>query len=127
MPLRSLSAPQAPAAKGGYAQAMEVTEATRWLFISGQIPEDAHGHCPADFDGQCRQAWLNLLAQLSTAGLDATDLVKVTIFLARREDALANRAIRQEMLRGHAPAMTVILPAIFDAAWLIEIEAVAAR
>lgn len=124
---RVIAAAGAPAAMGGYAQAIEVSGAARWLRISGQIPEAADGSLPGDFIGQCRQAWANLLAQLAAAEMDVTDLVKVTIFLARREDALDNRAVRQEVLGAHAPALTVILPVIFDAAWLIEIEAVAVR
>ena len=63
---------------------------------------------------------------LRAADMLVENLVKVTIFLARREDAAANRAIRNEVLEGHPTALTVILPAIFDAAWLVEIEAVAA-
>jgi len=124
---RVIAAEAAPAAIGGYAQAVEVSGAERWLHISGQVPVAADGTLPADFAGQCRQAWANLLAQLAAADMAVSDLVKVTIYLARREDAMENRAIRQEVLAGHAPAMTVVLPAIFDAAWLIEIEAIAAR
>jgi enamine deaminase RidA (YjgF/YER057c/UK114 family) len=54
------------------------------------------------------------------------NLVKVTIFLADRRVAMENRMVRQEVLGERAPALTVIVCDIFDEAWLLEIEAVAA-
>ena len=57
-------------------------------------------------------------------GLD--NLVKVTIFLADRAYGLENREIRREVFGDRQIALTVIITGIFDAAWLLEIEAVAA-
>ena len=54
------------------------------------------------------------------------NLVKVTTFLADRDDAMENRAVRLARLAGRQPALTVIVTGIFDAAWKVEIEAVAA-
>jgi len=126
MPIIPHDAPDAPAAQGGYAQAIEVIAPSRLLFISGQVPLFADGSRPEGFAAQCRQAWANVVAQLREAGMGLDNLVKVTTFLAQREDAIENRAIRSEILGGRRVALTVILPAIFDEAWLIEIEAVAA-
>ncbi len=124
MERRAISAADAPRAIG-YARAIEVTAATRTLYVSGQIPVDAHGQCPDDFAGQCRLAWRNVLAQLGAADMSLANLVKVTIYLADRRFGLENRAIRQEIMGDHLIASTVIIAAIFDEAWLIEIEAVA--
>lgn len=124
MQRRAISAAEAPRAIG-YARAVEVTAATRTLYVSGQIPVDANGRCPGDFDGQCRLAWRNVLAQLAAADMSLTNLVKVTIYLADRRFGLENRAIRQEIMGDHLIASTVIIAGIFDEAWLIEIEAVA--
>lgn len=126
MQTRPVNAPDAPAAAGGYAQALEVTGAARLLFISGQVPVSAAGALAGDFPTQCRQAWANVEAQLRAAGMGLDNLVKVTTFLADRADAAANRAIRQEMLGARSPALTVIITGIFDPAWLVEIEAIAA-
>jgi hypothetical protein len=38
-----------------------------------------------------------------------------------------NSAIRQEVLAGLTPALTIIIAGIYDPAWLLEIEAIAAR
>lgn len=126
MKTRPVNAPDAPPPGPSYAQAMEVTGASRLLFISGQIPVDAGGALPADFRAQCRQAWANIEAQLRAAGMGLGNLVKVTTFLADRQHTEDNRAVRIEVLGDHQPALTVIITGIYDKAWLVEIEAVAA-
>jgi enamine deaminase RidA (YjgF/YER057c/UK114 family) len=123
---RSVAAPDAPAAAGGYAQAVEVDGARRLLFVSGQVPVAANGALPEGFRAQCLQAWRNLEAQLRAAGMGLDDLVKVTTFLADRGDAAENRRVRREVLGDRAPALTVVVTGIFDERWLVEIEAVAA-
>ncbi len=123
---RAIAAPDAPAAAGGYAQALEVAGASRLLFVSGQVPVAPDGSLPEGFAAQCRQAWANLEAQLRAAGMGLDNLVKVTTFLADRAHAAENRAVRQAVLGDRAPALTVIVAGLFDAAWLVEIEAVAA-
>ena len=126
MQKRSVAAPDVPAAAGGYAQAVEVEGARRFLFISGQVPIAADGTLPEGFRAQCSQAWRNVEAQLHAAGMGLDDLVKVTTFLADRGYAAENRRVRQEILGDQSPALTVVVAGIFDERWLVEIEAVAA-
>ena len=109
-----------------YAMAAIVEDAGRLLFISGQTPEDEHGAVAAGFEDQCRQAWRNVLALLSEAGMTERNLVKVTVFLSDRANTEANAAIRNEILGEHRPALTVVITGIFDERWLVEIEAIAA-
>ena len=115
-----------PPVQGTYPQAVEVEGATRWLHLSGQIPVRPDGSLPDTFEDQCRQCWANLEAQLTAAGMTLDNLVKVTTFLSDRKYALENRAVRLDVLDGRQPALTVIITGIFDEAWLVEIEAVAA-
>ena len=115
-----------PPVQGSYPQAVEVTGATRWLYLSGQIPVDSDGGLSADFTEQCRQCWASIEAQLRAADMTLDNLVKVTTFLSDRAYALENRAVRLEVLDGRQPALTVIITGIFDETWLVEIEAVAA-
>ncbi len=126
MKLKALNASAAPQPIGSYSQAIEVREASRFLFISGQVPETNDGEIPPDFKTQARLVWSNVIAQLEAAGMTITNLVKVTIFLSSREFARPNREIREEVLADHRPALTVIITGIFDELWLLEIEAVAA-
>lgn len=124
--IRPLTGDGSPPVQGSYPQAVEVTGATRWLYLSGQIPVAPDGSLAADFTGQCRQVWANVETQLHAAGMTLDNLVKVTTFLASRDHALENRQVRIEVLAGRQPALTVIVTGIFDESWLVEIEAVAA-
>jgi 2-iminobutanoate/2-iminopropanoate deaminase len=126
MQLNVVNSASAPKPAGGYSQALEVVDAKRLLFISGQIPASVSGTVPGDFPAQARLAWANVLSQLTAAGMSLGNLVKVTMFLSSREFALPSRVIRQEVLGTHSPALTVIITGIFDERWLLEIEAVAA-
>ena len=109
-----------------YCQAHEVRGATRWLFVSGQVPADAQGRVPPDVRGQCRLAWGNVQSQLVAAGMTLDDLVKVTVFLGDRRHRQENYEVRHEVLGHRKPALTVVITGIYDEAWLLEIEAVAA-
>lgn len=109
-----------------YAQAVEVSGFSRLVFVSGQVPADAQDRVPEGFRDQARLVWKNVEAQLAEAGLGLTDIVKVTIFLADRKHRDESREVRHEVLGGHCPALTVIVCGIYDEAWLLEIEAIAA-
>jgi 2-iminobutanoate/2-iminopropanoate deaminase len=109
-----------------YAQAHEVTGASRMLFISGQIPVAEDGSVPGDFKAQCRLAWANVEAQLAAAGMTLENLAKITIFLSDRQYRRENYEVRAEILGDRVqPAMTIIITGIYDEAWLLEIEAIA--
>lgn len=123
---RALNAADAVQPTGGYPQAVEVAGAQRLLFVSGQIPVRADGTLPKEFKDQARLAWANVEAQLRAAGMSLDNLVKVTIFLSDRAYNLDNREVRRAVLGERPVALTVIITGIFDPAWLLEIEAVAA-
>ena len=124
--IRPLTGDGSPPIQGAYPQAAEVSGATRWLYLSGQIPVAPDGSLAPDFTGQCEQAWANVETQLRAAGMTLDNLVKVTTFLADRKYALPNREVRIRRLGGRQIALTVLVAGIFDEAWLVEIEAVAA-
>jgi 2-iminobutanoate/2-iminopropanoate deaminase len=126
MKLNPINAPDAPQPVGGYAQAMEVTGASRLLFISGQIPADAEGNVPESFEEQARLIWKNVIAQLNAAGMTLDNLVQVRIFLSDRKYTDEYRRVRNEVLAGRTVGLTTIITGIFDEKWLMEIEAVAA-
>jgi 2-iminobutanoate/2-iminopropanoate deaminase len=109
-----------------YCQAHEVSAFSRLLFVSGQVPADVSGKVPADFRSQCRLAWTNVQTQLAAADMTLDDIVKVTIFLSDRRWRGENAEVRREVLGTRSPALTIIITGIYDEAWLLEIEAVAA-
>jgi 2-iminobutanoate/2-iminopropanoate deaminase len=116
---------EGPPASGGYAQACLVEGFKRVLHVSGQIPVDADGAVPAGFEEQARLVWKNVERQLTAAQMGLENIVKHTTYLASRDDRTKNSKIRQEILGSLSPALTVIIAAIYDEAWLLEIEVVA--
>ena len=127
MKRREINAADAPQpALGAYVQAIELTEAKRIVFVSGQIPVTKDNKVPAGFEAQARQAWGNLIAQLRAADMTLDNLVKVTLFLSDRKYIPEYRKVRQEVLAGRKIALTTIVTGIFDEEWLLEIEGIAA-
>jgi 2-iminobutanoate/2-iminopropanoate deaminase len=74
---------------------------------------------------QARLASRNLGAQLAAAGMGFENLVKVTMIIPNAAEIPASRAARAEALNNHRPASTVIVAALADSNWKIEIEGVA--
>jgi enamine deaminase RidA (YjgF/YER057c/UK114 family) len=126
MKRRDINAADAPQPLGGYSQAVELTDAKRIVFVSGQIPVTADGKLPTGFEAQARLAWGNFIAQLHAADMTLDNLIKVTIFLSDRKYIPEYRRVRQEVLAGRAIGLTTIITGIFDEQWLLEIEGVAA-
>jgi len=118
--------PSVPAAQGGYTQGLEVSHPSRWLVVSGQVPQAPDGAVPESAEEQCRLIWEHIAAVLADATMSVTDIVKVTTYLSSRDVAAANSAVRREVLGDHRPALTVVVAEIFDPAWLLEIEVLAA-
>lgn len=110
-----------------YAQAFEVSQPSRLVFVSGQVPETADGKIPATFREQCRLAWTNVERQLRDAGMTLNNLVKVTVFLSDRRYREENASVRREVLGNHSPAITIIITGIYDEQWMLEIEGIAAN
>ncbi len=111
---------------GGYSHGLEVAKARRFLFISGQIPEQPDGKVPADFSGQCEAVWGNIENILASAGMGVANLVKVTTFLTDANQVEANARIRRKHLGEVKPALTVMIAQTLIPQWLLEIEAIAA-
>ena len=109
-----------------FAQACEVSDAKRLLFVSGQVPQADDGTVPPDYRSQYLLAWRNVESQLKEAGMTFDNLVKATIFLSDRGLIAQSEGLRKQVLGERNPAITIILCGIYHEAWLLEIEAVAA-
>ena len=109
-----------------FAEACEVSNFTRMLFVSGQVPAHPDGSVPPDYRDQYRLAWANVELQLEAAGMSFDNLVKATIYLSDRSLIAQTGTLRREILGDRNPAITIVIVGIYDAAWLLEIEAVAA-
>ena len=125
MQRRDLNAPDAPAPAGTYTQAVEITGATRTLFISGQVGVDAKGNVPEDVAAQAKLAWANLQAQLHAAGMNLDNVVKITTILTDLGNMTETRRIRTEVMGDRRPASTLIVAGLANPAWKLEVEAIA--
>lgn len=125
MQIRHINAPDAPAPAGQYTQAVEVTGATRTLYISGQVGSAVDGTIPEGVEAQSRLVWANLIAQLRAAGMTLDNVVKITTILPNHADLAASRVGRAEVLGDRKPASTLIIGGLANPAWKIEIEAIA--
>lgn len=110
---------------GPYAQAIEATSVERLLFISGTMGLEPDGHLAGDFEAQATRVWSNIDATLKAAGMERSNLAKLTIWLADREDWRRGAEIRQRYLGDHKVAMSVVQAGLVDPSWLIEVDAIA--
>jgi len=116
----------------GYSQIVEVT-ASRIIFISGQTALDSHGHLVGkdDFAAQAAQVFHNLATALQARGCDATNLVKLTVFLTHMANLGAYREVRNRFFASvtppAAPAVTLVeVSKLYGPDFMIEVEAIAA-
>jgi 2-iminobutanoate/2-iminopropanoate deaminase len=87
-----------PLPVAAYTQAIEVSGATRTLYISGQVGQRVDGTIPDDIVEQSRLAWQNLEAQLKAAGMTLDNLIKITTILPNHGDLAAAREGRSKVL-----------------------------
>ena len=125
MQRRDINAADAPAPAGQYSQAVEVSGATRTLYLSGQVGAAQDGSIAADATAQAAQVWANIAAQLRAAGMGIENLVKITTIVPNPADVAAVRAGRAAVLGDHRPASTLIIGGLADPAWKVEVEGIA--
>jgi enamine deaminase RidA (YjgF/YER057c/UK114 family) len=115
----------------GYSQIVDIA-ASRIIFISGQTALDQEGNLVGrnDFAAQAAQVFRNLAIALRARGCDATNLVKLTVFLTNMENLAAYREVRNRFFASvtppAAPAVTLVeVSKLYGAEFMIEIEAIA--
>ena len=122
---KTIASASAPAAVGPYCQA-KLCGST--LYTSGQlglIP--AEGKLADGIEGQAHQALKNLGAILKEAGMDYSDVVKTTCFLADIKDFAAFNAIYAEYFQGEVPARSCFAVKDLPMGGLVEIECIAVK
>ena len=79
---------------------------------------------PADAAAQARRCWEIIGAALAEAGASIADVVRVRAYLTRLEDFAAVGRVHGELLGEIRPAnTTVVVAALVDPLYLVEIEA----
>jgi 2-iminobutanoate/2-iminopropanoate deaminase len=113
---------------GAYSHSAIVPAGTELVFLSGQVGVRPDGSLPSSISEQADQVFANLGALLAAHGLDASALVKLTMFVVAGQDIQAVRATRAKFVGAHRPASTaVFVSQLVDPAWHVEVEAIAAK
>jgi 2-iminobutanoate/2-iminopropanoate deaminase len=111
-----------------YSQGIDVRDAGRLVFVSGQVGITATGEIGEGIEAQAAQAVANLNAVLEEAGLTSADLAKLTIYLTDPADVEPFMGAVGGTLPDPPPATTLlIVNGLASPELRVEIEAVAAR
>lgn len=111
-----------------YSHGMVIPPNARVLHTAGQIGVRPDGSVPATIEEQAEQVWINLLAILRGAGMEVSDIVKLTAFVVGDHNYPAYAAARVRHLGDHKPASTAFcVPQLLRPEWLLEVELIAAR
>lgn len=111
-----------------YSHAVLSVRPERWLHTSGVVPTRADGTVADELADQAATVWDNIGAMLDEAGMTVSDVVSVTTYVVAGNDLATVMAARDRAMAGHRPASTLVLvPALAQAAWRMEVSVVAAR
>jgi 2-iminobutanoate/2-iminopropanoate deaminase len=111
-----------------YSHATGVPPNARWLYLSGQVGMAPDGTIPDDVGAQAEICFANIAAILREADMAPADLVRLTTYLIDVRDRAAYMAARDRFVGAPPPASTlVVIAALADPRYRIEIEAVAAK
>jgi 2-iminobutanoate/2-iminopropanoate deaminase len=122
--LTAITSPNAPPAIGPYSQGIS----TGYLvFLSGQIPlvRDTGKFVEGLIKEQTEQVISNIKALLETQGLDLTDVVKATVFLADMGEFNAMNEVYASHFTGTPPARSTVQVARLPRDARVEIEVIA--
>lgn len=120
--------PEGIAAPGPYSHGVEASSFQRMLFISGQVGVRPDGSLAEGISEQTSVAVKNLTAVLADAGMDTTNIVKLTIFLTDENLAEGFMDAGAGLLPTPPPATTLVyVKALAAPPLLVEIEAIAVR
>ena len=109
---------------------VEVTGATRTLYLSGQTANAADGtpmH-PGDLVAQFRLAWANLKDSLAAAQMSPANIVRLNFFTTDVDGfmSLAGELIPIYAADGCKPAATLVgVTRLFEPSIMVELEAIA--
>jgi len=119
-----ISSPDAPPAIGPYSQGINTGY---YIFLSGQIPlvRDTGKFVDGIIKEQTEQVIANIKALLATQGLDLSDVVKATVFLADMNEFTAMNEVYASHFSEPYPARSTVQVARLPRDARVEIEVVA--
>jgi enamine deaminase RidA (YjgF/YER057c/UK114 family) len=105
----------------GFSRAVRVDDR---VVVSGTGPVVPAGRCSDDAGDQARRCFEIIAGALAEAGASLDDVVRTRMYITAASHADAVGAVHGELLGHVRPAATmVIVAALLDPAWKVEIEA----
>jgi len=119
-----ITSPDAPPAVGPYSQGIRTGS---FVFLAGQIPlvRDTGKFVEGGITEQTEQVIANIKALLGSQGLDLSDVVKATVFLADMEEFAAMNQVYASHFTGTPPARSTVQVARLPKDARVEIEVIA--
>ncbi len=105
-----------------------VVKAANTVYVTGQVARNVDGNTvgKGDFTAQLNQVFDNLQACLQSVGGTLKNLVKINVYLTRRDDLSTYRSICSQRLADNLPASTLVfISGLSDPEFLVEIEGIA--
>jgi enamine deaminase RidA (YjgF/YER057c/UK114 family) len=105
----------------GFSRALRVGDR---VLVAGTAPVWPDGSCPDDAEAQARRCFEIIVAALREAGATPADVVRTRMFLTRASDAEAVGRAHGALFGDVRPVATmVVVAALLDPRWRVEIEA----
>jgi enamine deaminase RidA (YjgF/YER057c/UK114 family) len=105
----------------GFSRAVRVGDR---VVVSGTGPVVPAGVCPDDAAGQARRCFEIIATALGEVGASLRDVVRTRMYITAAEYADVVGEVHGELLGAVRPAATmVVVAALLDPAWKVEIEA----
>jgi enamine deaminase RidA (YjgF/YER057c/UK114 family) len=97
------------------------------ILVSGTAPVWPSGECPDDVGVQTRRCFEIIESALVQLGAGLGDVIRTRMFLTSAADADAVGAVHREIFKEIRPAASmVVVAALLDPRWKVEVEAEAA-
>lgn len=94
------------------------------VLVSGTAPVFPDGSCPEDAGSQARRCLEIIVSALAELGATPAHVVRTRMFLTQASDWEAIGRAHGEVFRESRPVSTmVVVAALLDARWKVEIEA----
>ncbi len=123
--MKEIKTDRAPGAIGPYSQAIDTGD---FIFLAGQIGIDPKtGQLVEGIENQTKQVMENIKAVLQAAGLDLSNVVKTTIFLANMDDFQTVNSIYGSYFNPPYPARSTVAVKTLPKGALVEIEVIAKK
>ena len=113
---------------GSYSHQIEVKGNERLLVLSGQVGMRQDGTVPEDPLEQIDVAFENIFRNLRAAGMEVSDVVKITYYLVGEIDTAKRREVVLSKLQGNQPCSTLLYVAgLASPIYKVEIDAWASQ